>query len=349
MSSDLNLVGADWLLSEVENITDHIEHISPSQYNERTRYLPSSVTSIPGYIRYSVNPYMREVVDCFDINSPVREVNLMKGVQITYSTVLESGVLYFADHVGTLPMMYITADKELAKARIENNFLPMFNESGKSDIIRSSDTGNNRKTGKTDSHLQFEKGAYLVPFGAINANKMRSFSIAIMLKDEIDAWPDTVGKDGDPDALSDARTDGYSDQKKIFRGSTPLIKSKSKIYKNFLRGDQRRYMVLCKKCGYPQRLRWSYINKDTGLIGGFKWDMEDGTLIIESVRYCCQNCGAEHYESDKEKLYSEEHGAHWKPTAKPVEKNVRSYHLPALYSPVGMRPWWQNAMEYIEA
>lgn len=346
----INNIGKDWLISEIDNLPDEIKHLTPSEYNEEHRYLPSSVTSIPGYIRYAVNPFMREIVDCFDIHNPVKEVSLMKGVQITYSTVLESGVLYYADHIGTLPMMYITADKELATARIENNFIPMFNESGKADIIRSSDIGNTRKTGKTANHLQFEKGAYLVPFGAINAAKMRSYSIAIMLKDEIDAWPDVVGKDGDPDSLSDARTDGYSEQKKIFRGSTPLIKNKSKIYKNYLKGDQRKYMVLCKHCKHPQNLRWESVDKETGIIGGFKWEFdEDGILITESVRYDCVKCGCSHYEADKELLYSEENGAHWKPTAKPIEKNIRSYHLPALYSPVGMRPWYQNVIQYLES
>ena len=90
---------------------------------------------------------------------------------------------------------------QLAKARIENNFIPMLAQSDMAHIVRSSDEGNSRKTGKTDNHIQFEGGGYLVPFGAINANKMRSFSIAVMLKDEIDAWPDRVGKDGDPDKL----------------------------------------------------------------------------------------------------------------------------------------------------
>lgn len=346
----IDTVGIDWLITETNTIIDNVEHVLPSEYNEKTRYLPSSVTSLPGLIRYSVNPFMREIVDCFDIKNPVKEVNLMKGVQVTYSTVLESGVLYYADHVGTLPIMYITADKELASARIENNFIPMFNESGKGGIIRSSDITNTRKTGKTANHIQFEKGGYLVPFGARNADKMRSYSIAIMLKDEIDAWPDVVGKDGDPDALSDSRTDGYSEQKKIFRGSTPLIKQKSKIYKNYLKGDQRRYHVKCKHCGEFQYLRWEHIDKESGIIGGFKWDLdENNRLIVESVRYDCIKCGGSHYEADKEKLYSEENGAHWKPTAIPTQPNIRSYHLPALYSPVGMRPWYENVMQYLEA
>ena len=346
---EIGRIGADWLAGEVDDLTDEMIRVLPSQYNEETRYLPNSVTSKPGYIRYAVNPFMREIVDCFSIDSPVREVNVKKGVQITYSTLLESGVLYYADYIGTLPMMYMTADKELAEARIENNFLPMFQQSGKADIIRSSDIGNTRKTGNTKNHLQFAKGAYLVPFGARNADKMRSYSIAILLKDEIDAWPDKVGKDGDPDKLSDARTDGYTEQAKIFRGSTPLLLPNSKIQANYLRGDQRIYRVLCRACGFPQQLRWETTNEETGVVGGFHWELEGGTLQLESVAYMCQNCGHKHYEHDKERLFSEEHGAHWHPTATPADPFIRSYHIPALYSPIGMRPWWKCVADYIEA
>jgi phage terminase large subunit GpA-like protein len=340
-------IGSDWVVDSVGGLTDHVDHITPSQYNEENRYLPESVTNIPGYIRYAVNPFMREIVDCFDINSPVREVNLKKGVQITYSTVLESGALYFMGHIKTLPIMYLTADKELATARIENNFLPMLNNSDMGHIIRSSDEGNTRKTGKTGNHLQFAGGGYLVPFGARNADKMRSYSICVMLKDEIDAWPDKVGKDGDPDALSDDRCSGYWERRKIFRGSTPLIKGSSKIEAAYLRGDQRKYMVKCKSCKYPQALRWSSVDKETGIVGGFQWDLEDGVLVLESVRYCCQKCGTPHYEHDKERLFSPDHGAEWVPTAKPAEPNIRSYHLPALYSPIGLQPWYKSVSTYL--
>lgn len=341
---EIDQIGADWIVDTVNGMTDHIEHVSPSDYNEQHRYLPSSVTNLPGYLRYSVNPFMREIVDCFDVDSPVREVNLKKGVQITYSTALESGVLYFMGHVKTLPIMYMTADKELALARIENNFIPMINHSGMSDLIRSSDETNSRKTGKTKEHIQFVGGGYMLPFGAKNADKMRSFSIAVMLKDEIDAWPDKVGKDGDPDALSDDRCSAYWDKRKIFRGSTPLLKGTSKIEKAYLNGDQRKYHVLCKHCGFEQVLRWS---TEDG-VGGFKWDFnEHGTLIKESVRYCCQKCGGAHYEHDKDKLFSAEYGAKWIPTAHPKIAGVRSYHLPALYSPVGMQPWYKCVGAYL--
>ena len=345
---DLDTIGADWIIDEVENLADHVDRVKPSDFNEENRYLPESVTSMPGFIRYDVNPFMREIIDCFDIDSPVREVNVKKGVQITYTTLLESVMLYYMAHVKTLPMMYMTADKELAAARVENNIIPMLNQSSLAHIIRSSDEGNTRKTGKTANHLQWVGGGYMVPFGAKNADKMRSYSIAIMLKDEIDAWPDTVGKDGDPDAISDDRCSGYWERRKIGRGSTPLIASNSKIQQAYKRGDQRLYMVLCKSCGYPQSLRWETVNKETGIIGGFQWEMDDGVLILESVCYCCKNCGHQHFEHDKELLFSPDGGAKWEPTARPAEPNIRSYHLPAMYSPIGMQPWYKCVSAYLK-
>lgn len=347
---NFHTIGKEWLTVQIDEMVDHITHITPSVFNEKNRYLPSAVTSMEGYMRYDVNPFMREIIDCCDVNNPVREVNVMKGVQITYTTgVLEAAAFYYMAHIKTLPIMYITADKELATARVENNFLPMLSESGFSHIIRSSDEGNRRKTGKTTNHLQFEGGGYMVPFGAQNANKMRTYSICVMLKDEMDTWPNIVGKDGDPDALTDARCSGYWERRKIFRGSTPLLKGNSKIYKAYLNGDRRKYMVLCKYCSYPQYLRWETKNKKTGIVGGFHWEIDDGTLVLDSVSYNCQNCGKPHYEADKENLFSEKHGAHWNPTAKPIEPHIRSYHLPALYSPIGMQPWSQNVSEYLKA
>ena len=341
--------GADWVSEEIGELTEEIIKVTPSQYNEEVRYIPKSISNIPGYIRYAVNPFMREIVDCFDVDSDVREVNLKKGVQITYSTALESGALYYMGHVKTLSLMYISADLEMANHRVENYYLPMLEHSGLSHIIRSNDEGNSRKTGKTKKHLQFVGGGALYPRGANNADKMRADSVAILLKDEIDSWPDTVGKDGDPDKLTDARCKGFWESRKIFRGSTPLIKGTSKIEKAYLKGDQRKYNVLCIKCEYQQVLRWNTVNKENGVIGGFRWETDEGFLVKESVRYCCQNCGAPHTDDDKEILFSEEHGALWVPTARPSDIGIRSYHLPAFYSPIGMAPWSLLVSDYLEA
>lgn len=344
---EMDGIGKDWLLDYAMGMQDSISHLTPVEFNEKHRYLPASVTSMPGFISYSINPYMKEILNCFDVNSSVREVTLKKGVQITYSTLLESGSFYYMGHVKTAPIMYLTADQALSQARIENNFLPMIHQSGFSDIIQSSDEGNTRKSGSTVHHIQFKGGGYLVPYGAKSPTKLRSFSIMVSLQDEIDAWPLVVGKDGDPIYLASDRCSSYWEQRKIFRGSTPLIKGTSKVEEYYLKGDQRKYHVLCLGCGYPQALQWSGKNGRTGKKFGFAWDLEDEVLQLDSVRYHCSNCNHAHYENDKEILFSEESGAHWQPTARPIEPNIRSYHLPSFYSPVGMQPWYKSVSSYL--
>ena len=339
----------EWLRRKISGMIHEMEKVSPSEFAERTRYLPASVTNFPGYFDYSVNPFMREIVDCFDIRSSVREVSLMKGVQVTYTTTLENVLLYFMAQVKTAPVMFMTADAELAQARVENSILPMINLSGLGHIIQSSDPNNRRKTGQTRDHIQWAGGGYMVPFGANNAAKMRMFSIMVMLKDELDGWPDTVGKDGEPDRVSDDRCSAYWERRKIFRGSTPLIKHTSKILKAYNRGDQRQYNVRCRSCAFPQALRWSGTNKETGLVYGFDWELQDGSVVLESVGYLCKNCGHKHYEHDKTKLFSEKEGAVWVPTAKAAEVGIRSYQLPAWYSPVGMQPWYKNVLSWVDA
>ena len=343
-------IGLDWLVDEIDEIVESIDHMTPSEFNEMYRYLPNSVSDSPGPFSFSLTPFLREIVNCADPRSPILEVNVKKGVQIGYTTMLECVLLYYIVFIKTRPAMLISADKELVKGRIENCILPMLEQSGFSHLIQSSDEGNSRKTGKTANHLQWEGGGFLIPGGANNADKMRMWSILLMLKDELDAWAITVGKDGCPDKLTDARCDTFKDTKKIYRGGTPLIKGSSKITSRFEEGDQRIYKVPCKHCGFKQNLRWTRINKETGEVTGFVWNYdEDGIVDLESVRYLCEKCGGEHFEHDKTWMFAEENGAEWVPTAKPVNRGVRSYHLPAFYSPYGFRPWSQCVTEYLDA
>jgi len=345
---ELDNIGADWLIEEVEAMPHSIDRVTPVKFNEENRYLPQGVSPRPGYIRYDLFPFLKEIIECFDPHSPVREVNLMKGVQTGYTTLLESVLLYYIAHVKTQPAMFITADKELASGRVDNNIIPMINESGFSDLVRSADEGNSRKTGKTKNYIQWEGGGFLIYNGALNAAKMRQYSVPLMLKDELDGWKREVGNDGNSDALTDARLSAYWGNRKILRGSTPLLEP-SMIGEAYKNGDQRKYLILCKSCGFPQELKQEHVNKETGIAGGFRWEMEGGTLVLESVRYCCANCGHDHYETDKERMFSEESGAHWKPTAKPREPNIRSYHLPSFYSPFGFRPWYKCISDYLES
>lgn len=316
------------------------------------RYLPPSTTNLPGYFRFAVAPYLREIVDCFSVDSPIREVAIQKGVQIGATVgVLENVIGYCLAHVKTAPVMMVTADGELAKLRLDSNITPMIQQSGLEHLIRSSDETNTRKTGKTDKQIQWVGGGFLIPFGAQNANKLRSTSIRYLLRDEVDAWPAVVGKDGDPLKLSFDRTAAYEDSRKVLDISTPLLKGSSKIERQFLRGDQRRYYVCCLKCGFPQVLRWRHVNQETGTISGVVWELDEksGRLVPGSTRYLCQSCQHPHTNEDKTRLLAPENGAEWRATAIPVSPHVRSYHIPALLSPVGMQSWEACALKWLDA
>jgi phage terminase large subunit GpA-like protein len=345
------LEGIDWFKGLFSGITTHVEEFTPSQWAELRRYLPAANSTLPGPYRFSVTPYLKEIADCLAIDSPIRFVALQKGAQIGGTVgILENTVGYLIDHVKTAPVMFVTADAELAKIRLDTNILPMLQTSKLSQLITSADEGNKRKTGKTSKKLEWAGGGYLLPFGAKNANKLRSQSIQYLLNDEIDAWPLIVGRDGDPYQLALARTQGYEQSRKVFSLSTPLYKGQSRINDLFLAGDQRRYFVCCLKCGFPQVLRWR-TNDAQGLVGGIVWERERGIIVPGSVRYLCQNAGCQHAHTndDKVRLLAPENGAEWRPTATPVNSQTRSYHLSALYSPPGMHSWEAIAQSWTDA
>lgn len=346
---DARVCDSEWLARQFDAITTEVEVLLPSEWAEQKRYLPPSSTSMPGFYSYSVTPYMREIVDCFAIDSPVREVAFMKGVQLAATTNLENIVGYYVDHVGNAPMMLLTADAELAKDRLEQYIIPMLQLSGLSDLIKPADENNKRRTGLTSKKVEWRGGGFLLPFGAKNAAKLRSFPIQVLLRDEVDGYQDIVGKDGCPLKLSADRTAGYEARRKILDISTPLIKGQSKIESRYLLGDQRKYHVRCLKCGFPQELRWRRTNPDTGEITGITWETEGGRLVIDSVRYTCCECGHPHTNDDKTRLLSPDNGAEWVPTAVPSHPYFRSYHLSALYSPVGMQTWAACVRKWLEA
>jgi len=329
-------------------LTTETREMLPSEWSEKKRYLPASATAIPGYYRFDVAPYMREIIDCMSPESPVRHVTIMKGVQIGATTLLENTIGYYIDQVKTAPMMLVTADAELAKIRIESFVVPMLKHSGLDHLIKSLDEQNPRKTGRTDRKYEWEGGGSLIPLGAVNANKLRSVPIQVLLRDEIDGWADNVGRDGDPVKLSADRTATYEATRKIFDCSTPLIKGSSKIARLFEAGDKRRYHVRCLGCGHPQVLRWRRTDSETGEITGIVWEVDDGRLVEGSARYLCEKCGHAHTNNDKTRLFADGN-AEWIPTAIPDAPHHRSYHLNALYSPVGMQTWDACVAKWLEA
>lgn len=345
---DVESAKFEWMGSQVDGLTNNHKPVSPVEWACTNRYLPRSVTAMPGPYRIEVTPYLEEILECLSPESPVRELAFMKGVQIAATVgVIENFVGYLIDHIKSSPAMLVTADNDLASNRIENNILPMLQESDLMGLIKSSDGTNKRKTGATKKLIQWEGGGFLMPLGAQNPNKFRSVSIQYLMRDEVDSYP-AASKDGDAMRLTFDRTSSYEATRKIIDVSTPSLRP-SNIEKRFKLGDQREYRVPCKKCGELQALEWDGRNPD-GSKFGIKWETdEEGKLIPESSRYVCRFCFHEHINEDKSWMLAKENGARWFATATPARPNMRSYHLSALYSPVGMQSWDTCVLKWLEA
>ena len=339
-----------WLAEQFEELTDEIVILKPSEWAELKRYLPPQTTPLPGYYSFEVTPYLREILDCLSPHSPIREVNVMKGVQIGFTVgVLENFVGYAIDYIKNAPVMFLTADAELAHLRMETNIIPMINYSELDDLIKSSDEKNTRKTGKTSKKIEWQGGGFLIPFGAQNANKLRSTPIQYLLEDEIDGYPNTVGKDGKPCKLAEDRTAAYEASRKILRGTTPLISQTSNILPVYSGADQRKYYIPCKHCGEMQFMEF---NKclESGALYGIHWECDEkGVLIKDSVLYYCKFCQGTMTNDDKAWMYREG-GKHceWRATSKSSSPHNVSYHLPAFYSPVGMQTWGAQVRKWLE-
>jgi len=339
-----------WFVDQVNSWTDDIPIISPSEWAEAERYLPSSVTRMPGYYSYSVNPLLQEIVDCMDTRSPVREVSVMKGSQVGCTTgVLENTIGYCMRHNNGVPVMMLTADDGLVKKRMEKNITPMLTQSNLMELVQSSDPSNPYKRGKTSDFIGWKGGGSLSCIGARSASAMRSDSVAVLLIDESDGFPTNVGSDGCPMKLAESRCQGYWTVRKIARLSTPTIEGVSKIAPEYNKGDQRKAYVKCKnpECGEMQVLKFKG-KRDDGSPYGLVWEFDyiDNRIKPGSVRYACIKCGFKHRNSDKTFMFRH---FEWRPTAVPITPDIRSYHLPALYSPPGMYSWDAIAVFWTEA
>lgn len=323
-----------------------MERKTPSEWAETERWLPESVTPLPGYYSFDNNPPMREILDTMGMDSDIRETNVVKGVQVGATvSLIENAVGYLVTQLRTVPALFYTADQILATARQENNILPMLDHSGLSDRLQSLDDKNKRKTGKTKEQLSWRGGGWLRFYGAVNPANFRSHSAQYVFLDEIDAWPLVIGKDGDPVKLADGRTNAFYNLRKILRVSTPTLVGQSKIWEYFKRGDQRQYNVPCPRCGENIILRFRH--KDGEKTYGLIWELDnEGQLIPESVEYVCQCCGG--LIRNAEKALMLEAGG-WVPTATPVDEFVRSYDYPSILSPASMFPWSGIVKAYLDA
>lgn len=292
------------------------ERITTSQWASRHRVVTNG--PMTGRWRNDVTPYLVGPMDT--ICEPfVRRIILQFAPQTGKTQVAFNFLCHMIDQ-DPGPAMYVGPDEKVTKRIARRRIIPMFK--GTPRIAELLGPG---VSDTTTLAVQFQNGMDFMMAWATSAAELSSESIRYLIRDEIDKFPDFSGKEADPLALSEIRTNAYPFTKKIIDLSTPADES-GYIGKaiNQEADELRRYHAVCPICGAGQVMHF----------GQFAWPKacHDSREIVRKrlAEYQCEACGM-FWDDHKRDLAVR--AGYWKAET-PIERpQVVAFHLPSYYSP----------------
>lgn len=297
------------------------ERLTVSQWADKHRILSSKQAGETGRWRTSRNPMLREIMDALSAHSAVREIVVMKSSQVGITEMSVNWIGYIIEHAH-YPAMVLMPTLESRDTWKVQKLNPLLTETECVRIIlggiRSRDAANSKD-------MIDYPGGILFLAGGNSPNSYAQKSVRFLMLDDLDRFPSAVGDEGDPVELARSRVKAFP-RHKILLASTPTIKGASLIEREFDAGDQRRYHVACPHCGERQVLRWSNVRAD---------------LQTRAAWYVCEHNGCVIEEHHKPAMLA---GGVWV-ADKPEVRDRRSYHISAIYAPIGLGPSWLDLMQ----
>ena len=248
------------------------EDLTVSEWAERYRILDAKTSGSPGPWRNDKTPYLVGIMDEL-CNYETEEVIFVKPTQVGGTeTILNSiGRIIQQD---PSPTMVVYPSDTLGESIKKNRIDPMLNASP--ELKRRY-----HESDSSVSELQFD-GMYLVIVGSNSPSQLASRPIRNLFLDEVDKYPGASKKESDPISLATERTKTFRNRK-IFKTSTPTLKT-GHIWKAMEAADQiRHYFVPCPHCGEYIELVWQQV----------KFPNEDGMTYADRAEFAvyeCQNC-----------------------------------------------------------
>lgn len=247
-----------------------------SEWADKYRMLNAKSSAMPGPWKTSNAPWTREIMDTMSDTRSHKAV-MMCSAQIAKTEMLLNALGYNS-HYMPAPIIIMEPTIEMAETLSKDRLTPMFNDTPE---LAKLITGGSRNSGNTILKKDFPGGSIAI-IGANSPTALRSRPAKILLADEVDAYPASAGKEGDPLTLIEKRATTFWNYK-IFMVSTPTDKSASRIYKEYLGGTQEEWNLPCPECGAYQPLVWANVH---GKDGG-EFDKNDTSVIT----YTCEKCG----------------------------------------------------------
>lgn len=250
------------------------------EWSDQNRVIAAGASSSPGRWRTSAQPIGFGPLDAVtEIDTST--ITIMAGTQVVKSETLTNIALYFA-HQDPCGVLFVQPTQTLAEAfskeRVETSVKVSRELTGLFDSKKS-----------TVAHKQYPGGA--IDFvGAHSPTDLSSRPKRVILCDEIDKYPLSAGKEGDPLYLAEERASTFRFDKKLVRVCSPTIKGRSRIEREYEASDQRRAFVECPHCGDEAPLTWQRVQFDKN---------EAGEIDPTTAGIFCDECGVRWTERER--------------------------------------------------
>jgi len=305
---------------------------SASQWADSERVLTTKQGGEPGRYRTSRTPLLKEIMDCFSPGSNVHDIAVRKPSQYGASEMVVNIVGYVMDEV-PCPMMVMLPTLENRDKWKAQKLNPMLQDTP---AIRDILGGLKVRDATNSKDMIDFPGGVLFLSGGNSPNSYAQVTVRIIILDDYERFPVSVGNEGDVETLADGRTKAVHNAIRC-KISTPAYKG-GLIDRAFEDGDQRYCHVPCPHCGEYQKLEWGGPDKGYGI----KWNHD-----LTEAWYLCRHCAAEIHEHQKPRMINLD-TVRW--VAEAPKKRKRSYTWNSLYCAIGLGPSWLDlARQWVEA
>jgi phage terminase large subunit GpA-like protein len=314
-AQDIDTITAPFTVGE-RRIFRPRERITTAEWAARHRVVTNG--PMTGQWRNDVTPYLAGPMETI-CEPGVRRIILQFAPQTGKTQVAFNFLCHMIDQAPG-PMMYVMPDEKVMKRIMRRRIIPMFRGTPRIAALMGQGVSDT-----TALSVTFTNGMDFMVAWATSAAELSSESVRYLIRDEIDKWPSFAGKEADPLALSEIRTNAYPHTKKIIDLSTPSDESG---YIGRAVADEadeiRRYHAVCPVCREPQIMRF----------GQFAWpkNCHDPREIVRHhlAQYQCAACGMLWTDGMRNEAVA---AGYWRADF-PVERpQVVAFHLPSYYSP----------------
>lgn len=280
----------------------------------------------------ALTPFVREIVDGFR-DPAVSDLVVCKGSQTGLTLAIQAGVAWTVrNRPGNV--LWVMPTDELARSFSETRWQPLLRGSGELAALIPDDSDRFRL-------MHQELGASRITFvGSNSPAKLASRPVPMVVMDETDKFAPATAKEANALDLAEQRTKKFAGAKRV-KVSTPTTETGT-IWKEYLKGDQRKLYMPCPHCGTLILFEWKNVKWDQDAKRGDGWDLK---RVRASARYECPEC--EGRITDTLKIQMLARGL-WQPTAEGAP-GFRSYHLSSLYSPWASCSWGNLAVRFLQA